>query len=79
MKTLNDLEKEYREFSSREPSETIYAAHAVLGDERGERDFPEDSKFENGNYTCICSNCGKQFIGYKRRTFCKVCEKKGAK
>ena len=38
------------------------------------RDFPEDRKNENGNYHCLCSRCGEQFIGHKRRALCKVCE-----
>ena len=38
-----------------------------------ERSWPEDYAHENGNYTCSCCNCGRQFTGYKRRVTCKVC------
>lgn len=38
-----------------------------------ERSWPEDSGHENGNYYCLCHNCGRQFTGHKRRVTCKVC------
>lgn len=38
-----------------------------------ERDWPEDFHLENGNYTCMCSNCGYEFTGLKRRVVCKCC------
>jgi hypothetical protein len=38
-----------------------------------ERDWKEDFAHENGNYTCICVTCKKQFIGHKRRVVCNVC------
>ena len=43
-----------------------------------DHDFPEDFKLENGNYICTCCDCGKQFIGHKRRVACKKCEVKEA-
>ena len=36
-------------------------------------DWVEDAGHENGNYTCLCSSCGSEFIGHKRRVTCKVC------
>jgi len=38
-----------------------------------ERSFPEDYHLENGNYMCQCIVCNKPFIGYKRRSYCKLC------
>lgn len=38
-----------------------------------DRDWPEDSSHENGNYFCTCFQCGKIFIGHKRRVICKLC------
>ena len=35
--------------------------------------WEEDYTEENGNYSCMCTDCGNQFIGYKRRTQCKIC------
>jgi hypothetical protein len=40
---------------------------------RGERDWPEDFAHENGNYECICCECGQHFIGHKRRVVCRKC------
>lgn len=37
------------------------------------RDWPEDFAHENGNYSCICADCGESFTGHKRRLICKVC------
>lgn len=37
------------------------------------RDFPEDKHHENGNYHVVCTRCGEQFLGHKRRPLCKVC------
>ncbi len=42
------------------------------------RNWPEDARHENGNYQCICSNCGATFVGYKRRVTCKVCARSRA-
>ena len=41
-----------------------------------ERDFPEDFKYENGNYEHKCTSCGQKFIGHKRRFICKECNSK---
>lgn len=41
-----------------------------------EKSWQEDFKHENGNYCCICSVCGSDFIGHKRRVFCKKCAQK---
>ena len=35
--------------------------------------YTEDAKFENGNYYCICCECGVMFTGHKRRVICKPC------
>jgi hypothetical protein len=37
------------------------------------RDWSEDFEHENGNYMCLCTACGNTFVGYKRRTTCKLC------
>jgi hypothetical protein len=42
---------------------------------RAERDWPEDSSHENGNYLCHCSACQHDFTGHKRRTLCRVCHR----
>lgn len=39
-----------------------------------ERDYPEDSSHENGNYGNTCCQCKKPFTGHKRRPICKVCK-----
>lgn len=36
-------------------------------------DWPEDFPLENGNYNNQCCECGRIFIGYKRRVVCKIC------
>lgn len=38
-----------------------------------ERSWPEDAGHENGDYSCLCSHCGRVFTGHKRRMLCKVC------
>ncbi len=38
-----------------------------------DRDWSEDFKHENGQYSNKCLQCGVFFIGYKRRTLCKKC------
>jgi len=38
------------------------------------KDYSEDFKLENGNYNCHCVECGKIFVGHKRRVICKECE-----
>ena len=38
------------------------------------RNWPQDFSHENGNYNNICGVCKHDFIGHKRRAFCKVCE-----
>jgi hypothetical protein len=38
-----------------------------------ERSYPEDSQHENGNYSCGCCVCLREFVGHKRRVICKVC------
>lgn len=45
----------------------------IFVEQESERNFPEDKALENGNYTNLCCNCGKWFIGHKRRVLCKVC------
>jgi len=39
----------------------------------GTGDWPEDLKFENGNYSCKCSVCKQIFMGNKHRVVCKKC------
>lgn len=36
-------------------------------------DWPEDAPHENGNYHCRCCQCGRMFVGHKRRVVCKIC------
>ena len=38
-----------------------------------ERSWFEDSTHENGSYYCTCVDCGRSFVGHKRRVQCKVC------
>lgn len=38
--------------------------------------FQEDYHLENGNYQNFCHTCGVVFLGYKRRTHCKICATK---
>jgi len=45
----------------------------------GDNDFPEDAHLENGNYINHCCDCGRPFIGHKRRVICKLCQKKNDK
>lgn len=40
---------------------------------KSDKSFPEDYTLENGNYENKCTVCGSHFIGYKRRTVCKIC------
>lgn len=40
---------------------------------REERSWAEDAAHENGSYFCECMECGRQFIGHKRRVVCKSC------
>lgn len=42
-----------------------------------EHDWPEDARFENGNYQNRCCACSTMFIGYKRRYFCRKCSTEG--
>lgn len=37
--------------------------------------WPEDTGYENGDYECLCSQCGATFYGHKRRVVCRVCAK----
>lgn len=39
------------------------------------RDWVEDFADENGQYMCLCHECKRSFIGYKRRVVCKLCTK----
>lgn len=38
------------------------------------KNFEEDFHLENGNYYHICKKCQQEFIGYKRRIYCKECD-----
>lgn len=41
---------------------------------RSDRDWPVDRYLDNGNYTCWCHRCEKEFTGYKRRKICRRCD-----
>jgi len=45
----------------------------LLGRDPTEHDYPEDWPGENGMYQQTCCECGKQFVGHKRRMVCKKC------
>jgi hypothetical protein len=50
------------------------AGFKVLKDTtHAERSWSEDRDHENGNYTCKCMVCLREFTGYKRRTVCVAC------
>lgn len=36
-------------------------------------DWTEDFQHENGRYFVVCGQCGVQFLGHKRRHYCKRC------
>lgn len=38
-----------------------------------ERTWHEDKDHENGNYSCLCCECGRMFVGHKRRVVCRSC------
>lgn len=38
------------------------------------RSFKEDYPHENGQYINQCMECGSQFMGHKRRCWCKMCQ-----
>lgn len=40
------------------------------------RSWPEDFEHENGEYQCTCAACDNTFVGYKRRSCCKICANK---
>lgn len=46
----------------------VFEAFKVSGDTR-----PRKRGWAPGNYTAICSNCGKNFIGDKRAIMCSEC------
>lgn len=37
------------------------------------QDWLEDHEHENGNYFRVCVECGREFIGHKRRVICHIC------
>lgn len=37
------------------------------------RDWPDDLKYENGNYMNSCRQCDNTFYGHKRRIHCQLC------
>lgn len=37
------------------------------------QDWSEDFGHENGRYLNTCHQCGRSFMGYKRRVTCKLC------
>ncbi len=52
---------------SQEVIDAAYKAHL-------KRSYIEDGNYENGNYMCLCGQCGLTFIGHKRRVVCKDCK-----
>ena len=38
-----------------------------------ERSWTEDFGPENGHYFSTCCECGRQFVGHKRRAMCRMC------
>lgn len=46
----------------------------IINGEVLSRDWPEDYAHENGSYWNRCCLCSNNFIGYKRRIVCKLCE-----
>lgn len=38
-----------------------------------ERSWPDDAAHENGAYFNNCSDCGRTFVGLKRRVVCRAC------
>jgi hypothetical protein len=55
-------------FSPERAMQTVTIAHLL-------RSWTEDYSHENGNYTCLCCECGLTFTGHKRRVACKECVK----
>lgn len=45
----------------------------ILWEQHKARSYEEDSADENGNYSCLCSQCDLTFTGHKRRAVCKAC------
>ncbi len=43
------------------------------------RDWATDNGHEDGNYSCLCCQCGWRFIGNKHRKVCFVCDKSNRK
>lgn len=39
----------------------------------GKKDYPEEFKYDNGQYQSKCMVCKSYFIGMKRRKICKEC------
>lgn len=54
-------------------------AHLFFNDRQNPKNWQSDFSHENGNYFCKCVECGKDFIGHKRRVVCKVCDDKLSK
>ena len=42
--------------------------------DNSKHDWPDDFKYENGNYENTCGHCGARFIGHKRRVNCRLCD-----
>ena len=47
--------------------------HAVMPRFDSPKNWTEDYKHENGNYTCRCCRCKEYFFGHKRRVLCVEC------
>lgn len=55
------------------PAEPLKGWKLLKDSTHVERSWPEDASHENGNYSNCCCECGRQFVGHKRRAVCKVC------
>ena len=54
-------------------SPTVGKAGEDASMSEGVRDWEEDFAHENGKYLNNCKQCGEQFMGHKRRIWCKIC------
>jgi len=65
------MKEERKESSLNKASNNV-----IVPDFNSPLNWKEDFKHENGNYTCICYQCKRNFIGHKRRPLCKECSDK---
>jgi hypothetical protein len=56
------------------PAPEVPAGYKLLKDTTpSEREWVEDADHENGRYFNTCCECGRSFVGHKRRVVCKHC------